>query len=221
MSFKFALGAIVVLATSREAWQENRAEKEAEAARAEAGSDSAGDQGGNFAGVARLSARVESGKVIGRSEFPSAENNYLVLYADATGKQVEKWWAESQLFLDTEAEQPDGQERPTIEWVRGRPHEGKSEAVLFGGGGRPRSYFDLYFGGQRSGAKSEAEGFAEIWQSAYSAERNAEGSTMESATAAASIAIERFVSIRTGAEPGPDAAAGGDGAGGEAAARSE
>jgi hypothetical protein len=39
----------------------------------------------------------ESGKVIGRAEYSTAEPNYLVRYAARDGRATEAWWAESAL----------------------------------------------------------------------------------------------------------------------------
>jgi hypothetical protein len=39
----------------------------------------------------------ESGIVIGRAEFETSENQYLVRYMAGDGRQVENWWGESAL----------------------------------------------------------------------------------------------------------------------------
>ena len=39
----------------------------------------------------------ETGEVIGRAEYATAENNYYVRYKSADGRAVEAWWPESAL----------------------------------------------------------------------------------------------------------------------------
>jgi hypothetical protein len=39
----------------------------------------------------------ETGKVIGRAEYTTSENNYLVRYIAGDGRAVESWWGESAL----------------------------------------------------------------------------------------------------------------------------
>jgi hypothetical protein len=39
----------------------------------------------------------ENGEVIGRAEYNTAENNYLVRYVAGDGRAVEAWWGESAL----------------------------------------------------------------------------------------------------------------------------
>jgi len=39
----------------------------------------------------------ESGRVVGRTEYPHAENMYLIRYKTADGRAVEAWWTESAL----------------------------------------------------------------------------------------------------------------------------
>lgn len=49
----------------------------------------------------RLNSRVtlsesgESGKIVGRAQYTTADNQYYVLYKAADGRQVESWWTES------------------------------------------------------------------------------------------------------------------------------
>lgn len=40
---------------------------------------------------------IESGLVIGRSEYTTAEPQYLIRYKAADGRMVEVWWTESAL----------------------------------------------------------------------------------------------------------------------------
>lgn len=44
-----------------------------------------------------IAASGETGEVIGRAEYKTAEDNYLVRYKAATGGACEAWWAESAL----------------------------------------------------------------------------------------------------------------------------
>ncbi|WP_197425663.1 hypothetical protein [Burkholderia ubonensis] len=39
----------------------------------------------------------ETGEVIGRAEYTTSENTYLVRYCSADGRAVENWWGESAL----------------------------------------------------------------------------------------------------------------------------
>lgn len=39
----------------------------------------------------------ETGEVIGRAEYTTSENTYLVRYCSADGRAVESWWGESAL----------------------------------------------------------------------------------------------------------------------------
>jgi len=45
----------------------------------------------------KLQASDEAGTVIGRAEYTTAENSYLVRYKAADGRAVEAWWTESAL----------------------------------------------------------------------------------------------------------------------------
>jgi len=42
-----------------------------------------------------LTKSTESGEVIGRAEYTHADNNYLIQYQAADGRQVEDWWTET------------------------------------------------------------------------------------------------------------------------------
>lgn len=42
-----------------------------------------------------ISASGESGQVIARAEYASAENSYLVRYKAGDGRATEQWWGES------------------------------------------------------------------------------------------------------------------------------
>lgn len=44
-----------------------------------------------------IEASGEAGMVIGRAEYYSMENSYLVRYKSADGRAVEQWWVESAL----------------------------------------------------------------------------------------------------------------------------
>lgn len=44
-----------------------------------------------------IQASGESGEVLGRAEYATAENNYLIRYKAADGRATEAWWAESAL----------------------------------------------------------------------------------------------------------------------------
>jgi hypothetical protein len=46
-------------------------------------------------------ASNESGKVIGRAQYSTGENTYLIRYKAADGRAVEQWWGESALFTIT------------------------------------------------------------------------------------------------------------------------
>lgn len=45
----------------------------------------------------RIAASKESGEVIGRAEYTTAENGYLVRYQAADGRAAQEWWGESAL----------------------------------------------------------------------------------------------------------------------------
>ncbi len=45
--------------------------------------------------IVRLTHSPETGEVIGRSEYTTAENGYLVRYRAGDGRQTECWWGES------------------------------------------------------------------------------------------------------------------------------
>jgi len=48
----------------------------------------------------RLNSRVtlsesgETGKVVGRAQYTTADNSYYIRYKAADGRQVESWWTE-------------------------------------------------------------------------------------------------------------------------------
>lgn len=46
---------------------------------------------------ARIRVSGEVGRVVGRAQYPFAENSYLLRYRAADGRAVEAWWAESAL----------------------------------------------------------------------------------------------------------------------------
>lgn len=39
----------------------------------------------------------ESGEILGRAEYTTAENNYFLRYKSADGRAVEAWWQEGAL----------------------------------------------------------------------------------------------------------------------------
>ena len=43
----------------------------------------------------KISASGESGEIIGRAEYTTGENMYLLRYKAADGRAVKDWWAES------------------------------------------------------------------------------------------------------------------------------
>lgn len=45
----------------------------------------------------RIVASDETGEVIARAEYLTAENGYLIRYKSADGRAVESWWGESAL----------------------------------------------------------------------------------------------------------------------------
>lgn len=44
-----------------------------------------------------ITTSSEQGAVIGRAEYATGENSYLIRYKAADGRAVEAWWAESAL----------------------------------------------------------------------------------------------------------------------------
>ncbi|WP_198343486.1 hypothetical protein [Burkholderia ubonensis] len=50
-----------------------------------------------FGNSVTITASGETGKVIGRAEYTTSENTYLVRYCSADGRAVENWWGESAL----------------------------------------------------------------------------------------------------------------------------
>lgn len=51
----------------------------------------------NLSDTAKLSASGETGEVIGRAEYKSSEDSYLIRYKSADGRATESWWGESAL----------------------------------------------------------------------------------------------------------------------------
>ncbi len=99
-SFKFALGAGVMLATSMAAVEAKKRNEE------RLGDQSAMQKSGLMGGVATLleyAGPVESGIVIGRAEYTSSANSYLVRYRAGDGRQAEEWWDEDAIVKDPEA----------------------------------------------------------------------------------------------------------------------
>lgn len=45
----------------------------------------------------RLFGSAEHGIVVGRAEYTTSDNSYLVRYVAADGRLVEEWWGESTL----------------------------------------------------------------------------------------------------------------------------
>jgi hypothetical protein len=45
--------------------------------------------------IVTLDHSGESGQVIGRAEYDTAEPSYLIRYKAGDGRQVEQWWSES------------------------------------------------------------------------------------------------------------------------------
>ncbi len=43
----------------------------------------------------KIIASGETGEIIGRAEYTSSENTYLLRYKAADGRAVENWWNES------------------------------------------------------------------------------------------------------------------------------
>lgn len=46
-----------------------------------------------------IDASNEQGQVIGRAEYATCENNYLIRYKSADGRAVESWWGESAISV--------------------------------------------------------------------------------------------------------------------------
>jgi hypothetical protein len=44
-----------------------------------------------------INASGESGQIIGRAEYATSENSYLLRYKAADGRACESWWTESAL----------------------------------------------------------------------------------------------------------------------------
>lgn len=47
----------------------------------------------------KINISGEAGLVVGRAEYPTAENNYYIRYKSTDGRAVEAWWTESALSL--------------------------------------------------------------------------------------------------------------------------
>lgn len=47
--------------------------------------------------IAKIAASGEQGEIIGRAEYTTAENTYLVRYRAGDGRGVQQWWDESAL----------------------------------------------------------------------------------------------------------------------------
>lgn len=45
--------------------------------------------------IVKLVSSEETGTIVGRAEYVSNENSYLVRYKAGDGRQVETWWSES------------------------------------------------------------------------------------------------------------------------------
>lgn len=214
--YTFAMGALVVLETSRADYYE-QLEQEAESRRIEALPEAERPA----LSALRSFSRVEKGTVIGRGEYADgAPQRYLVRYKDGAGCQKDEWFGPDAIFEPEvvvaesgAAPGPDGEEAPparssVAEMAERHRHlhpvwavdvgRRPAELVLFGSGGR-RSLTDSYWslmGGAGSSRVSEAEGFAEIYERVYKAERDEEGSTAESAARAANEAVTLFVTIK-------------------------
>lgn len=52
----------------------------------------------NIGARVKLSMSHESGIVKGRAEYDNSQNNYLVLYVAADGRQVSSWLGEDELI---------------------------------------------------------------------------------------------------------------------------
>ena len=51
----------------------------------------------NLGAISTIEASGESGTIIGRAEYQTGENSYLIRYKSADGHAVEAWWSESAL----------------------------------------------------------------------------------------------------------------------------
>ncbi|MBB5444617.1 MULTISPECIES: hypothetical protein [unclassified Paraburkholderia] len=47
----------------------------------------------------QIDASGEAGEIIGRAEYSTGENTYLMRYKSADGRAVESWWGESAISL--------------------------------------------------------------------------------------------------------------------------
>lgn len=47
--------------------------------------------------IVKISESGETGTIVGRAEYTTAENSYLLRYKAADGRAVESWWNESAL----------------------------------------------------------------------------------------------------------------------------
>jgi len=53
----------------------------------------------NHGDKVRIIASGESGEVIGRADYKTAENNYYIRYKAGDGRATEAWWQESAIEL--------------------------------------------------------------------------------------------------------------------------
>lgn len=90
--FKFAMNAAVMLATSADAYAAQQRNQERE-------SSSFRKHGASYK-LLEMVAPIEAGIVIGRIEYATAENAYLVRYRGGDGRQVENFVTESALIED-------------------------------------------------------------------------------------------------------------------------
>jgi hypothetical protein len=110
-TFKYALGAAVILATSLPAAVDTlriAEEEEKEEARLKSLSDeerAAEAEQGTWLGRAEFASfAVEHGTVVGRSEYVDAPPAYLVSYRDGQGCDREDWFVERRLATWDDAE---------------------------------------------------------------------------------------------------------------------
>ena len=47
--------------------------------------------------IVKMKFSLETGEVIGRAEYTTGEDHYLIRYMAGDKRQVETWWAESAL----------------------------------------------------------------------------------------------------------------------------
>lgn len=51
----------------------------------------------DLSATVRIAASGEAGTVVGRAEYATSENSYLIRYKAADGRATEAWWQESAL----------------------------------------------------------------------------------------------------------------------------